>query len=271
MADLNQLEQVIVNLTLNAGDAMPEGGEMTIHTRNVSETDCDHLVYTHGMPAGEYVLMEVKDTGNGMSPEIMDKMFDPFFTTKAIGEGTGLGLSTVYGIIKQTGGFIFCTSEIDIGTTFHLFLPRHTPQETNPNVPDGKRIDPEQVIETTGSMSILLVDDEGAVRTFGARALASRGYKVYQAGSAIEALEVMKQTEDKIDLVVSDVVLPKMDGPSLLVELRKIRPDLKIIFVSGYAEDSFEERLPPGEKFYFLPKPFSLKQLATTVTEVLSD
>ncbi|MEC9402709.1 MAG: response regulator, partial [Pseudomonadota bacterium] len=136
--------------------------------------------------------------------------------------------------------------------------------------PEPKEVEPEKVKDLTGSASILLVEDEEAVRAFGARALASRGYTVYEAGSGNEALEVMEETDGKIDLVVSDVVMPEMDGPTLLVELRKTRPDLKIIFVSGYAEDAFEENLPPGEQFFFLPKPFTLKQLATTVKDVLN-
>ncbi len=269
MADLNQLEQVIVNLAVNAGDAMPDGGRLTISTKNVSEAESTQFDNTRGMPPGEYTLVEVEDTGTGMPPEVMEKIFDPFFSTKEVGKGTGLGLSTVYGIVKQTGGFIFCTSEVGSGTTFRLFLPRYIPsieEETKPE----PQMEPEKVADLTGSASILLVEDEEAVRAFAARALASRGYTVHEASSGTEALEVMEETDGEIDLVVSDVVMPEMDGPTLLVELRKTRPDLKIIFVSGYAEDAFEENLPENEKFFFLPKPFTLKQLATTVKEVLS-
>ncbi|WP_417689794.1 cell cycle histidine kinase CckA [Roseibium sp.] len=269
MADLNQLEQVIVNLAVNAGDAMADGGKLTIRTGNVTEAESTQFENTRGMPPGEYTLIEVTDTGHGMPPEIMEKIFDPFFSTKEVGKGTGLGLSTVYGIVKQTGGFIFCTSEVDVGTTFRLFLPRHIPAVVDEPVKEVKA-EPEKVADLTGSASILLVEDEEAVRAFGARALASRGYTVHEAGSGTEALEVMEETGGNIDLVVSDVVMPEMDGPTLLVELRKTRPDLKIIFVSGYAEDAFEENLPANEKFFFLPKPFTLKQLATTVKEVLN-
>ncbi|WP_346914429.1 cell cycle histidine kinase CckA [uncultured Roseibium sp.] len=269
MADLNQLEQVIVNLAVNAGDAMPDGGRLTITTKNVSDAESTQFENTRGMPPGEYTLVEVEDTGTGMPPEVMEKIFDPFFSTKEVGKGTGLGLSTVYGIVKQTGGFIFCTSEVGSGTTFRLFLPRYIPaieEETKPE----PQAEPEKVADLTGSASILLVEDEEAVRAFAARALASRGYTVHEASSGTEALEVMEETGGEVDLVVSDVVMPEMDGPTLLVELRKTRPDLKIIFVSGYAEDAFEENLPENEKFFFLPKPFTLKQLATTVKEVLS-
>ena len=269
MADLNQLEQVIVNLAVNAGDAMADGGKLTIRTSNVSEKESTQFENTRGMPPGEYTLIEVTDTGHGMPPEIMAKIFDPFFSTKEVGKGTGLGLSTVYGIVKQTGGFIFCSSEVGEGTTFRLFLPRHIPQVVDEPVQEVKA-EPEKVADLTGSASILLVEDEEAVRAFAARALASRGYTVHEAGSGTEALEVMEETDGQVDLVVSDVVMPEMDGPTLLVELRKLRPDLKIIFVSGYAEDAFEENLPENEKFFFLPKPFTLKQLATTVKEVLN-
>lgn len=269
MADLNQLEQVIVNLAVNAGDAMPDGGNLTISTRNVSEPESTQFENTRGMPPGEYTLVEVEDTGHGMPPDVMEKIFDPFFSTKEVGKGTGLGLSTVYGIVKQTGGFIFCTSEVDAGTTFRLFLPRHIPAVVEEVKPETQEDEKEKVADLTGSASILLVEDEEAVRAFAARALASRGYTVHEAGSGTEALEVMEETGGDVDLVVSDVVMPEMDGPSLLVELRKTRPDLKIIFVSGYAEDAFEENLPANEKFFFLPKPFTLKQLATTVKDVL--
>ncbi len=271
MADLNQLEQVIVNLAINAGDAMPNGGKLTIRTKNVAEAESAEFENTRSMPAGDYALIEVQDTGHGMTPEVMDKMFEPFFSTKEAGGGTGLGLSTVYGIVKQTGGFIFCTSEVDSGTIFRLFLPRHIPQEAEQHKHESRELEPENAKDLTGSASILLVEDEEAVRAYGARALASRGYKVYQAGSANEALELMAETDGQIDLVVSDVVMPKMGGAALLAELRKSRPGLKVIFISGYAENSIEESLPPNEKFYFLPKPFTLKQLATTVKDVLSE
>jgi two-component system cell cycle sensor histidine kinase/response regulator CckA len=269
MADLNQLEQVIVNLAVNAGDAMPDGGRLTISTRNVSESESTQFENIRGMPPGEYMLVEVEDTGHGIPPDVMEKIFDPFFSTKEVGKGTGLGLSTVYGIVKQTGGFIFCTSEIDEGTTFRLFLPRYIPAVVDEPKAVAKEPEKEKIADLTGSASILLVEDEEAVRAFAARALASRGYTVYEAGTGMEALEVMEETGGEVDLVVSDVVMPEMDGPSLLVELRKTRPDLKIIFVSGYAEDAFEENLPANEKFFFLPKPFTLKQLATTVKDVL--
>ncbi|OKL45286.1 cell cycle histidine kinase CckA [Pseudovibrio exalbescens] len=269
MADVNQLEQVIVNLVVNARDAMPQGGEVTIRTRNVNEDQSEEFDDTRGMPMGDYVLIEVEDNGHGMPPEVLGKIFEPFFSTKDVGKGTGLGLSTVYGIVKQTGGYVYATSEVDVGTTFRIFLPRHVTAELP--VVTAKVEEKQVATDLTGSATILLVEDEEAVRAFAARALSSRGYEVFEAGSGTEALEIMEETDGGVDLVVSDVVMPEMDGPSLLIELRKTRPDLKIIFVSGYAEDAFEKNLPADEKFTFLPKPFTLKQLATTVKDVLEN
>lgn len=265
MADVNQLETVIINLAVNARDAMPSGGKLTIATRNVIADDTADFK-AEALPAADHVLIEVGDTGTGMSAEVMDKIFDPFFTTKEVGKGTGLGLSTVYGIIKQTGGYVYLDSEVGKGSMFRIFLPRHIPEEKPEPV---VKKETSAVQDLTGSATILLVEDEEAVRAFGARALASRGYTVHEAASGAEALEVMEEAGGDIDLVVSDVVMPELDGPSLLRELRKTRPDLKIIFVSGYAEEAFSKNLPENEKFHFLPKPFSLKQLATKVKEVL--
>ncbi|MBH0236887.1 cell cycle histidine kinase CckA [Methylobrevis albus] len=267
MADVNQFEQVVINLAVNARDAMPEGGRLSIVTRNLDADEVEAFEY-QGLPAADYVLIDVADTGTGMTADVMEKIFEPFFSTKEVGKGTGLGLSTVYGIVKQTGGYIYPESELGKGTTFRIFLPRHIPvAEEAPK----KVVEPTPALsDLTGTATILLVEDEEAVRAFAARALASRGYTVHEAGSGTEALEVMERTGGNIDLVVSDVVMPEMDGPSLLRELRKTRPDLKIIFVSGYAEDAFKKNLPENEKFHFLPKPFSLKQLATTVKETLS-
>jgi len=265
--DLNQFEQVVVNLAVNARDAMAEGGTMTIRTRNLAADEVETFPYKP-LPATDYVLIEIVDTGVGMSAEVQAKIFEPFFSTKEVGKGTGLGLSTVYGIVKQTGAHIFFTSEVGKGTVFRIFVPRYVPAEgeVTPSFSESGA----EIADLTGTATILLVEDEEAVRAFAARALASRGYKVYEAASGIEALEVMKEEAGgNVDLVVSDVVMPELDGPSLLRELRKTRPDLKIIFISGYAEDAFRRNLPEGESFHFLPKPFSLKQLAVAVKETL--
>jgi two-component system cell cycle sensor histidine kinase/response regulator CckA len=264
--DLNQFEQVVVNLAVNGRDAMPKGGTMTIRTRNVPQNEVAAFGY-QPLPAADYVLIEVEDTGTGMSPEVQAKIFEPFFSTKEVGKGTGLGLSTVYGIVKQTGAHIYFTSVVGKGTTFRIFVPRYFPAEGE--ITTNETNAPAEITDLTGTASILLVEDEEAVRAFAARALTSRGYKVAEAASGVEALEIMNELGGAIDLVVSDVVMPELDGPSLLKELRKTRPDLKIIFVSGYAEDAFRKNLPENEKFSFLPKPFSLKQLAIAVKETL--
>jgi len=279
-ADVGQFEQVIVNLTVNARDAMPEGGELTIRTKNVSTEECAAYAYRE-LVAGDYVVVEVQDSGTGIPPDVLKKVFEPFFTTKEVGKGTGLGLSMVYGIVKQTGGFIFCDSEVGKGTVFRIFLPRHAAEvrvlaeagAMQPVTAEANGAQPIKVAEASrdlsGSATVLLVEDEDAVRMGGMRALTSRGYTVHEASSGVEALEVFDELEGKIDIVVSDVVMPEMDGPTLLGELRKRQPDIKFIFVSGYAEDAFAKNLPADAQFGFLPKPFSLKQLATVVKEVL--
>ncbi len=262
-ADLNQLEQVIVNLVVNARDAMPDGGRISVRTRNIAPAECAGFHEALLTPA-EYVLIEVADTGHGIPAEIREKIFEPFFTTKEVGKGTGLGLSMVYGIVKQTGGFVFADSTVGKGTTFRIFLPRHIaePAEIAPKAEAAK-----PVADVTGHGTILLVEDEEAVRAFGARALVSRGYTVLEAGSGVEALQVVEEAEGKIDLVISDVVMPEMDGPTMFGELRKRGVQAKVIFVSGYAEEAFSKNLPAGEDFGFMPKPFTLKQLVETVKE----
>ena len=264
-ADLSQLEQVIINLAVNARDAMPDGGALTIRTANIDAGEVATLGQSM-MPEEDYVLIEIVDTGTGMPPEVMEKIFEPFFSTKEVGKGTGLGLATVYGIVKQTGGFVFPESKVGVGTTFKIYLPRVVPTEEDVVEKIETKPTPSDL---SGQGTILLVEDEDAVRAFAARALASRGYKVLEAETGAVALEVMEEVEGEVDLVVSDVVMPEMDGPTLLVELRKANPELKIIFVSGYAEEAFKKNLPEGEKFVFLPKPFSLKQLAKAVKETI--
>jgi two-component system cell cycle sensor histidine kinase/response regulator CckA len=270
-ADVSQLEQVLVNLVVNARDAMDSEGYLEIRTRNLTESECRAEFSFAELTAADYMLIEVEDEGTGMSQEVLDKIFEPFFSTKEVGKGTGLGLSTVYGIVKQTGGFIYPDSAEGQGTTFKVFLPRHIPvEEPEEEAPqEGKPEETQK--DLTGNATILLVEDEDAVRAFGSRALMSRGYEVHEAASGVEALEIMEDYGEEIDLVVSDVVMPEMDGPTLLGELRKTHPDLKFIFVSGYAEEAFAKNLPQEErdKFGFLPKPFSLKQLASTVKEML--
>ncbi len=260
-ADLNQFEQVIINLVVNARDAMPSGGTITLRTKNVPAADCAAFQEDVLLP-GDYVAIAVEDNGTGIPPEVRDKIFEPFFTTKEVGKGTGLGLSMVYGIVKQTEGYVFCDSTVGRGTTFTILLPRHVVSEADEPV---KKVAAKPVADSTGHATILLVEDEEAVRAFGARALAARGYTVLEAASGLEALEIAEENIGAIDLIVSDVVMPEMDGPTMFGELRKRGIKAKVIFVSGYAEDAFAKNLPEGEDFGFLPKPFSLKQLIEAV------
>lgn len=268
-ADLHQFEQVIINLAVNARDAMPEGGKLAIRTANIDEAQAREVGGSH-MPPGEYVMIEVRDTGTGMTEEVKQKIFEPFFSTKEIGRGTGLGLSTVYGIIKQTGGYVYVDSEVGEGTAMRVFLPRYVEGTTKIDQEPAKlERKPEKPKDLTGSGTLLLVEDEDAVRSFAARALGTRGYEVLEASTGAEALEVLEEHGGKVDLVVSDVVMPEMDGPTLLKELRKKLPDIKIVFMSGYAEDAFKRNLDENETFTFLQKPFDLKTLAATVKSAL--
>jgi len=274
--DLPQFEQVIVNLAVNARDAMPEGGKLTVRTANLSSEEAEQLAYK-GMPPADYVRIDITDTGTGIPADIVDKIFEPFFSTKEVGKGTGLGLSTVYGIVKQTGGFIYVDSEAGKGTSFHIFLPRHHAEpEVAPEAHAANGAPKETPAETkprtdlTGQGTILLVEDEEGLRSLNARGLRSRGYSVIEASNGIEALEALEEKEGAVDLVVSDVVMPEMDGPTLLKAMRGRNPDLKIIFVSGYAEDAFEKSLPENQQFAFLPKPFTLSQLVAAVKETMA-
>ncbi|CAK0758773.1 two-component system, cell cycle sensor histidine kinase and response regulator CckA [uncultured Gammaproteobacteria bacterium] len=268
-SDSGQLEQVIINLVVNARDAMPGGGRLTISTSN-------HTVATltrHGhddIPAGDYVVIDVADTGIGILRENLERIFEPFFTTKEAGSGTGLGLSTVYGIVRQTGGFIFVDSTPGTGTRFTIYLPRHFGPD-----PSSQVVTPEPrdliSVDLTGTETILLVEDEDAVRVFGARALRNKGYRVLEAKSGEAALQWFEPGGERIDLLITDVVMPLMDGPTLIRHVRKQHPDLKVIFISGYTEDRCRDQLDEGQSVHFLPKPFSLKQLAGKVREVLHD
>jgi two-component system, cell cycle sensor histidine kinase and response regulator CckA len=277
--DISQFEQVIVNLAVNARDAMPDGGKLTLRTANVSAPECDSFAFK-GMPKADYVLVEVSDTGMGIPAEIIDKIFEPFFTTKEVGKGTGLGLSTVYGIVKQTGGFVYADSEPG-RTAFRIFLPRHVPgADEFLALPAGDApaiagalaaadtMARAATADLTGEGTILLVEDEEGLRALNARGLASRGYTVLEAGNGLEAIETLEK-HGHVDLVVSDVVMPEMDGPTLLKELRRRDPEVKIIFVSGYAEEAFNKNLPSQEQYAFLAKPFTLKQLVAEVKKTL--
>ncbi|KAA6404705.1 ATP-binding protein [Candidatus Tokpelaia sp.] len=298
-ADQAELERVIMNLVANARDAMPQGGDLIIRTDNISRAESRNLPYQAFEP-GDYVLIEVADSGGGIAPEIMEKIFDPFFTTKEVGKGTGLGLSMVYGIVSQTGGYIYCRSAVGEGTVFSIYLPRYIARQNM--MPDSvfaaasgaagsplpgqtaaggqyglltqsgiKLPKAEKAIDLSGSANVLLVEDEDAVRMGGVKALQSRGYTVFEAASGVEALRIIKERQGAIDIVVSDVVMPEMDGPTLLKELQQFYPNIKFIFVSGYAQEAFAKNLPENADFAFLAKPFSLKQLAGTVKTMLEE
>jgi two-component system cell cycle sensor histidine kinase/response regulator CckA len=272
--DQGQLEQVIINLVVNARDAMQGGtqgggsGTVTIRTRNHKQ-EMHVLRGQDDMPPGNYVAIEVTDTGTGIPQENLQRIFEPFFSTKEIGSGTGLGLSTVYGIVRQTGGFIGVDSTVGTGTTFNIYLPVYD------NVDGVVEAKPEEVREDrpgpdlTGAGTILLVEDEDAVRVFSSRALRNKGYNILEARSGEEALEVLAREGANVDLIVSDVVMPQMDGPTMYKHVREKWPEIKVIFVSGYTEDRLREQFTSGETIYFLPKPFTLKQLAGKVKDVM--
>ena len=261
-ADKRQLEQVILNLVVNARDAMPDGGDIAVMTRNL------HLAAPQSrgrviLPPGDYVEVQVRDEGTGIAPEIAEKIFEPFFTTKRTGEGTGLGLSTAYGIIKQTGGYIFCDSTPGQGSCFTLLFPAHDYHELQApaEMPRPIAAAPEPDHQAT----VLLVEDESAVRAFAARALRLKGYEVLEAGSAEAALEILADSRLSVDVFVTDVVMPGMDGPSWVRTALNDRPRTRVVFMSGYTEDIFGEGHAPVPNSVFLAKPFTLAELTTTV------
>ncbi|PCH92439.1 MAG: hybrid sensor histidine kinase/response regulator [Rhodobacteraceae bacterium] len=264
--DKRQLEQVIMNLVVNARDAMSKGGQVDISTQSTTYPEVTTIQGAR-VPAGGYVQIDVVDSGTGIDPKNIKAIFDPFFTTKDVGEGTGLGLSTVYGIVKQTGGFIFVDSKVGKGTRFRLLL--RTTNLKKPEVTEDKK----NVVVSNSSLKglcILLVEDELPVRSFAARALRMQHMEVLEAASAEEALSLIKDLDLKIDVVISDVVMPGEDGPSWVRKAKLDRPDLKVIFVSGYAEETFSKEFGEISDAKFLAKPFSLKALIQTVHDIHS-
>ncbi|MBL0941332.1 MAG: response regulator [Alphaproteobacteria bacterium] len=269
--DRGQFEQVIINLVVNARDAMDGQGELGIKAFNKNSTKPFYINH-EVLPAGSYVIIEITDTGTGIQKEHLPRIFDPFFSTKEVGQGTGLGLSTVYGIIKQTGGHIFVDSVLNEGTKFSLILPSYVSQG-KPSILEASKIQ-KSVGDLTGVGTILFVEDEDAVRLFGTRALRDKGYNVVEASNGEEALKyitsLLHKNNEKIDLLITDVVMPNLDGPTLVEKAHEIFPELKVIYISGYAEDSFRQRLGQESGIHFLPKPFSLKELALKVKEVMN-
>lgn len=258
-ADKRQFEQVVMNLVVNARDAMPEGGEIRIETQNVTLDRPLHRDRAIVAP-GQWVRISIKDEGVGIPQDRLPRLFEPFFTTKRTGEGTGLGLSTAYGIVKQTGGFIFVDSEENVGTTFFLMFPAHEAV-----APRKEPILKPQIEMAQTEGLVLLVEDEAPVRAFASRALQMRGFTVLEAESAEEALEILEDPEIAIDVFVTDVVMPGMDGPSWVQQALKARPDVRVVFVSGYAEEDFGDTQAHIPNSVFLPKPFSLTELTEVV------
>ena len=264
-ADRRQLEQVMMNLVVNARDAMPEGGDIRIRTENVRLAQ-EERRGNAAIPPGDYVLVRVADEGVGIPPDVLPKIFEPFYTTKRTGEGTGLGLSTAYGIVKQTGGFIFANSVPGEGTEFQLYFPRYdAPPAQAPQAEPRKQASRPR----TGEGVILLVEDEAPVRAFAQRALRMRGYHVIEAENGERALEMLTDDDLRVDVFLTDVIMPGMDGPTWVRQALVSRPGTKVIFVSGYAEDAFDDREDKVPQAVFLPKPFSLEALIKTVDQVL--
>jgi len=298
--DKSQFDQIVINLCVNARDAMPGGGAITVSTQNVELTDPVQRGHDL-MPPGRYVLVDVADTGTGISKEHMERIFEPFFSTKEAGAGTGLGLSTVYGIVHQSGGFIFCDSAPGEGTTFSIYLPEFVePGQARPeegqgaksaaapsgrppanvpaNEPDSEpepgtasEEEPPAEPDLTGSATVLLVEDEDAVRMFAKRALQNKGYTVLEAANGEMALDVINATDEEIDIIVSDVIMPGMDGHTLVGLVRQELPGVKVILMSGYAEDMYRDEIGRDATLHFLGKPFTLKDLAAKVKDVLAE
>lgn len=262
-ADISQIEQVIVNMVVNARDAIGEGrGSISIKTYNHSCAKQKRIGHSV-MPKGEYVVIEIQDTGSGIPEDMLERIFEPFFSTKEVGEGTGLGLSTVYGIIEQSQGFVDVNSIVGQGTTFMLYFPEFKDEQKQ--IVEKKAAKP---VDLLGGGSLMLVEDEDSVRMFCARALREKGYEVVEAENGESALKLI-QAGQKFDVLITDVVMPKMDGPTLNKKVRDILPNTKTIFISGYAEDTFRQDLDSSEQIHFLPKPFSLKDLASKVKDVI--
>ena len=270
-ADPTQLEQVIVNLCVNARDAMQAkgdgGGKLSITTRRVTSSDV-RAMRSEIIPAGDYTALIVEDTGGGISPENLGKIFEPFFTTKEKGKGTGLGLSTVYGIVKQSGGFIFADSEQGKGTRFTVYLPVHHEEPDAARGRAGTVALPEPQSQWSGGGRLLLVEDEDPVRLVAERALTRAGYTVTTARDGEEGLELVQADPSAFDMVVSDVAMPTMDGPTMARAIRKIDPNLPVLFMSGYAEEQLRKEIGIADMF-FIPKPFSVQQISDKVGEVL--
>ncbi len=266
-ADPVQLEQVLLNLAVNARDAMADnksGGVLRLMTRRITAADVRGMK-SDILPIGDYTALIVEDNGHGIKPALLGKIFEPFFTTKEKGKGTGLGLSTVYGIVKQSGGFIFAESEVGRGTRFSIYLPVHAPDPAASL--EGPKPKADVRREWSGGGRVLLVEDEDTVRAVAERALVRQGYEVTTAADGEEGLEAIGRN-GPFDLVVSDVVMPSMDGPAMAREIRRLKPDLPVLFMSGYAEEQLRRDIDIPN-MHFIAKPFSVAQIVAAVEKVL--
>jgi CheY-like chemotaxis protein len=262
-ADPSQLEQVLINLVVNARDAMPTGGRITIEATNTTVRDNSSREAAELSP-GPYALLTVSDTGVGMSKNVQDHIFEPFFTTKESGQGSGLGLSTVFGIVKQSGGHIFVDSDPGRGSAFRIYFPSSRERPTR--VVTSTNLVPVRLV---GSETILVVEDESAVRSFVARALRRQGYQVLDASNGGEALLIAEQHQGAIHLLLTDVIMPRVSGKQLAERLRALRRDLRVLYMSGYAEEIIAPHgvLEPGAAF--IEKPLTAEALGRKVREIL--
>jgi CheY-like chemotaxis protein len=260
-ADEGQIEQVIINLVVNARDAMPQGGTVTVETANV-DVDEDYARLHPPQPAGSYVCLTISDTGTGMDAETQARIFEPFFTTKEVGKGTGLGLATVYGVVRQSDGHVWVYSELGHGTTFKIYLPR-TGQTGRAQKQSTGLFRPERSAET-----ILLVEDADAVRELSRTLLADNGYTVLEAEHPEKAIEIARNYPGTIHLLLTDMVMPGMNGRALAAKLAPIRPDMKVVYTSGYT--GFSHSALVDSELIFLPKPFTKESLLSKLHEVLT-
>lgn len=279
IADKSQIDTVLMNLCVNARDAMAEqgGGTITVKSAELIRSEIKDPVLAgslRGLPGDHFVTIEVSDTGTGMSDEVKAKIFEPFFTTKEQGKGTGLGLATVYGIVQQTGGHLDVQSQLGKGTTFRITLPVADPSKLPADVEPVKAsapIEPRKPADLAGQGTILFVEDEASVRLIAAKTLRKRGYTVIEAEDGEEALEILEDGDQTFDMMISDVVMPGMDGPTLLKQGRALLGEARIVFISGYAEEHFSDLLSEEPDVTFLPKPFTLVQLAEKVKSEIGE
>jgi CheY-like chemotaxis protein len=260
--DAGQIEQVLMNLAVNARDAMPGGGKLTIETQNI-DLDAESVTGQSVAAAGPYVMISMTDNGAGIPPEIQSRIFDPFFTTKGPGKGTGLGLATVYGVLKQNGGHIAVYSEFGLGTTFKVYLPR-----TEVNTNGGSHVT-QKGLAIRGTETILLVEDEEGVRRLARTILTTHGYSVMEAEGGEQALTLVRDYPGRIDLLVTDVVMPGMGGRLVAEQVKALHPEVRVLFMSGYTDDAVVRHGILVEGVHFLQKPFSPNALVTKVRTVL--